>query len=141
MSADKLRRAQTITRWILIVFYGLAGIGHFVVIDAILKIVPDFVPYPRAVVFVTGACEIVGAMALMTNSLRRAAGIAFALYAVCVFPANIKHTVMALDVPGLPSSLWYHVPRLLAQPVIVWAALFCVDIVRWPLVSRDDAAR
>ncbi len=141
MSAAGLQRAQTTARWLLIVFYGLAGIGHFVAIDAILKIVPDWVPYPRAVIIITGVCEIAGALALMTPRFRRAAGIAFALYAVCVFPANIKHAAMALDVPGLPSSLWYHVPRLMLQPVFVWAALFCVDVLRWPFVSRDADAR
>ena len=141
MRADKLQRLQTIIRWVLIVIYAAAGVGHFIAIDAALRIVPDWVPYPRVVIIATGVCEIVGVLALMTPRLRRAAGIAFALYAICVFPANIKHAVMAIDMPGLPSSLWYHVPRLLLQPVFVWAALFCVDLVRWPFGSRSDVAR
>ena len=58
--------------------------------------------------------------------------IAFALYAICVFPANLKHAFAGVDVPGLPSSPWYHGPRFLLQPVLVWAALFCTDVLRWP---------
>jgi len=60
------------------------------------------------------------------------AGIALAAYAVCVFPANIKHAFEGITVAGLPSSWWYHAPRLAAQPVLVWWALWCSGAVRWP---------
>ena len=55
-----------------------------------------------------------------------------AIYAVCVFPANIKHAMDALAVGGLPTSWWYHGPRLLFQPVIVWWALFAGGVIDWP---------
>ena len=136
MSPQTRHRTQTILRGVLVVFYGVAGIVHIAAPNKFLPIVPDFVPFPRTVVIVTGLCEIAGALALLTHSLRKAAGIAFALYAVCVFPANIKHAFMGVDVPGLPSSWWYHAPRLLAQPLLVWAALFCADVLRWPFGRR-----
>ena len=143
MNAAAHLRTQTILRFLLVVFYGAAGIVHIAAPDKFLPIVPDFVPMPRLVVIATGFCEIAGALALLTSSLRKAAGIAFALYAVCVFPANLKHAFMGIDVPALPSSWWYHGPRLLAQPVLVWAALFCADVVRWPFedVPPDGGTR
>ena len=55
-----------------------------------------------------------------------------ALYAVCVYPANIKHALNDLNVPPIPSSWWYHGPRLAFQPVFVWWALFAAGIVDWP---------
>jgi uncharacterized membrane protein len=65
-----------------------------------------------------------------------------ALYAICVFPAGIKHAMDSLQSPGWPARLWYHVPRLAAQPVIVWWALFCAGVVDWPFrPSRVSAAR
>jgi uncharacterized membrane protein len=64
--------------------------------------------------------------------VRKLAGIMLALYAVCVFPANIKHALYDIQVPGLPSSWWYHAPRLLMQPVLVWWALFCSGAIDWP---------
>ena len=132
MNSQTRHRTQTALRIVLIVFYGVAGAVHLAVPEKFLPIVPDFVPWPRLVVIVTGLCEVAGALALLTTVLRKAAGIAFALYAICVFPANIKHALQGIDVPGLPSSWWYHGPRLLAQPVLVWAALFCADLLRWP---------
>jgi uncharacterized membrane protein len=59
-----------------------------------------------------------------------------ALYAICVFPANIKHAFYGVDVPQLPSSWWYHGPRLLAQPVLVWWALYAGGVVDWPFRRR-----
>ena len=137
MSPQTRHRTQTVLRIVLIVFYGVAGVVHLAAPDKFLTIMPDFVPWPRAVVLVTGLCELAGVLGLLIPSLRKAAAIGLALYAVCVFPANIKHALMSLDVPGLPSSWWYHGPRLLAQPVIVWAALFCADVVRWPFRDRS----
>jgi hypothetical protein len=46
-------------------------------------------------------------------------GVMLALYAVCVFPANIKHAIDSVQLPQLPTSWWYHAPRLALQPVLV----------------------
>jgi hypothetical protein len=55
-----------------------------------------------------------------------------ALYAVCVFPANVKHAFDNVQLPQLPSSWLYHGTRLALQPVIVWSALYCGKIISWP---------
>ena len=124
--------ARTIMLGVAVVFYGAAGIVHLASPDAFLPIVPDRVPEPRAVVLATGACEVAGALGVLTRPIRRLAGIMLALYAVCVYPANVKHAMENVDVPQLPRSWWYHGPRLLAQPVVVWWALFCTGVVTWP---------
>ncbi len=131
---------QSIVRWVLIIFYGSAGVLHLLATDKFLLIVPSIVPFARQVVQFTGLCEIAGAVALLIPSLRYSAGVMLALYAVCVFPANIKHAVDGINVPGLPTSWWYHVPRLLFQPVFVWAALFCADVTRWPFARSTRKA-
>ena len=97
-------------RWTMAVFYLLAGIGHFVIPGKLLLIVPDWVPFPREMIFITGACEIAGAIALLTPRFRKPAGVAFALYALCVWPANIKHAVEGIHLPPLPDGWWYHGP-------------------------------
>lgn len=88
---------------------------------------PGWVPAPALVVLVTGIAEGLGALALLqpwSARLRRAGGIGLALYAVCVFPANIQHFAldMAREDHGL--GLGYHIPRMIAQPVLVWLALW-----------------
>ena len=119
-------------RWIMAAFYCVAGVLHLTAADGFLAIVPGWVPFPREVVLLTGLCEIAGACALLTARWRRLAGIMLALYAVCVFPANIKHAFEGVSVGGLPTTWWYHAPRLALQPVIVWWALFASGVVDWP---------
>jgi uncharacterized membrane protein len=110
-------------RLLLAAFYAIAGIGHLVFTDAMVRITPDWVPLARAVVIGTGLCELLGAAALLTRRWRVVAGWAFALYALCVFPANVNHAIIDLSAgTGLP--VWYHVPRLLLQPLIIWWALW-----------------
>lgn len=116
---------------LLAVFYGVAGIAHLVATDAMVRIVPGWVPAPRAVVIATGLCELAGAIGLMLPRWRRRAGWAFAAYAVCVFPANIVHAMHDVGQgTGLP--IWYHAPRLLLQPAIVWWALWATGTGRSP---------
>ena len=71
LSPDRTRRWM---RWAMSTFYCVAGILHLRAPNAFLPIMPDWVPMPREVVLFTGVCEIVGAVALMTRSLRWWAG-------------------------------------------------------------------
>ena len=128
--------ARLIMRWIMAVFYLLAGVAHLTLTDKFLPIVPDWVPYPRTVVLLTGICEIAGSIALAGTRLRRTAAIMLALYAVCVFPANVKHALDDVHLPPVPDSWWYHGPRLALQPALVWWALFCAGVINWPFRAK-----
>lgn len=115
---------RTVTRFALALFYGMAGLVHLVSPEAFLPIMPEIVPWPRAVIIVTGLCEIAGAFGLFHPASRRAAGLGLALYAVCVWPANFRHAFEGIAVAGLPTGWWYHGPRLLLQPVIIAITLW-----------------
>ena len=85
----------------------------------------------------TGVAELLGAAGLLIPQLRKAAGVGLALYALCVWPANVKHALDALEPGGgLPLSWLYHGPRLLLQPVIIWACLWVGEVTDWPFCSR-----
>lgn len=123
-------------RWLMAAFYLGAGLLHLRAPDTFLPIVPAWVPEPRLVVIATGVAEVLGAIGLFVPQLRRAAGIGLALYALCVFPANIKHAIEGITLAGLPSSWWYHAPRLALQPVLIWWALYVGGVIDWPWRRR-----
>ncbi len=58
-------RIRGLMRFAMAAFYASAGVLHVWAPDGFLPTVPDFVPFPHAVVIITGACEIAGAIALM----------------------------------------------------------------------------
>ena len=114
-------------RWVLAVFYAVAGIIHLVHPAPFLMITPAWVPAPEAVVLLTGVAEILGAIGLVqpfSQPLRRAAGWGLALYALCVWPANINHFMIDLARADGGLGLGYHVPRMFAQPIIIALALW-----------------
>lgn len=128
---------RSAARIVLALAYLVAGIAHVVSPAGFLRITPDWVPSPRLVVIATGACEIVGAVTLLAvPQLRRAAGIAFAVYAICVFPANINHALNNIAIGGVTLDWRYHGPRLALQPVIVWWALWASAATDWPFPRR-----
>jgi uncharacterized membrane protein len=129
---------RRVMRWVMGAFYMGAGILHIALPGKFLPIVPAWVPFPYETILVTGVCEIVGSVALGFGRTAPLAGIMFALYACCVFPANIKHAVEGIDLPPMPDSWWYHGPRLAFQPVLVWWALFCAGVIDWPTKARPE---
>lgn len=132
---------RAVARVVLAFFYFAAGVLHLRSPAGFLAITPDWVPWPEAVVALTGVAEIAGAIGLMVPRLRVAAGIGLALYAVCVYPANINHAVNAIQIGGTELGWWYHGPRLALQPVFVWLALWVGGVTDWPFAGRNGGGR
>jgi uncharacterized membrane protein len=109
-------RLRAVLRWALAVIYIAFGVVHLRSAPGFLAIMPAWVPYPLEVALITGV-----------------SGVMLALYAICVYPANLHHAFGQVDVGSLPSSWWYHGPRLAFQPVFVWWALFAGGVIDWPL--------
>lgn len=124
--------ARRVARLVLAILYFAVGIVHLKSPEGFLPIMPDWVPAPRAVVIGTGLAEIAGAIGLLIAPLRRAAAWGLAAYAVCVYPANIKHAMEGIEVSGVVLGWGYHLPRLAAQPFIIWWALWAGGIINWP---------
>ncbi len=123
---------RTALRILVALAYLVAGVAHLRAPGGFLQITPDWVSYPDAVVALTGVAEIAGAIGLMIPRLRYAAGVGLALYALCVWPANINHALNDIAIGGRDLSWWYHGPRLLLQPAIIWLALWVAHVTDWP---------
>jgi len=137
LPSDRSAAARAAMRWILAALYAAAGLAHLRAPQALLAITPSWVPFAPQVILVTGLCELAGAIALVTKPLRWWAGAALAAYAVCVWPANFKHAIEGVDLPYVASSWLYHGPRLAFQPVLVWWALYCAEVIDWPWHRHD----
>lgn len=119
-------RIQSAMRFLLAALYAYAGYAHIASPDPFLSITPDWVPFPGQVIYWTGIAEIAGAIALLqpwSDMLRKAGGIGLALYALCVWPANINHFAMDMARDG-GLGLAYHIPRMIIQPILIWLALW-----------------
>jgi uncharacterized membrane protein len=132
---------RTAMRWVLALFYLAAGYVHLMMPDTFMPVMPDWVPAPHQVILFTGACEIAGAIGLVIPRTRWLAGLMLALYAIAVFPVNIKHAIYGPAITGIPNMWYYHGPRLLLQPVLVWWALYAGGVTNWPFRRRSTFRR
>jgi uncharacterized membrane protein len=123
-------------RWILAAFYGAAGIAHLLVPEKLLAITPSWFCSHLRSSSSPDSANSRAPIALVTTPLRRSAGFVLAAYAICVWPANFKHAIDGVDLPVVANSWLYHGRRLLFQPVLVWWALYCADIIDWPWRRR-----
>lgn len=130
---------RAVARWLLAALYLTAGIFHVTRPQPFLAITPQWVAWPDTMVLLTGLAELAAVPALLqpwSKPLRQAAGIGLAAYAICVYPANVNHMLIDLAKPDQGLGLAYHIPRLLAQPLVVWAALWAGEAIDWPWRRR-----
>ena len=83
---QKLRYAGLV---IVFIWFGFGGISHFTSTPFFLRIVPPYVPYPLAVVYVSGVFEILGAIGIWIPRWRKWAGNALFALTIAVTPANV----------------------------------------------------
>ena len=124
---------------ILALLYLVAAWFHLTAPGPFLRIMPAFVPRPELVVLLTGLAEAAGAVSLVqpwSRELRRAGGVGLALYALCVWPANVNHFAMDMARPDGGWGLAYHLPRMVAQPLLIWLALWTSGVTDWPWRRR-----
>ncbi len=113
---------KTPLRFVLAAAMVFIGVLHFVRPDPFVAIVPGFLPAPLALVWISGAFEILGGLGLLVPQTRRAAAWGLILLYIAVFPANINMAVNEIPLDGQqvsPVALWLRLP--LQAVFIAWA--------------------
>jgi uncharacterized membrane protein len=114
-----------IGRVLLSVLFLVAGTMHLVAPQAYLRIVPPYLPAPFALVYISGAAEILGAIGLQIPATRRAAAWGLVALLIAVLPANIYMATAHLPAPGVMGHSWAQWLRIPMQaPLIYWAWLY-----------------
>ena len=112
------------TRYALATMLVLTASAHFTKMkEDLIRMVPAWVPWPRAVVYFTGLCELAGALGLLVPSLRLAAGTALIAFFILVFPANVKAAQRGVGMGGKSATpLWLRAPMQVLLIVLTWWA-------------------
>ena len=116
------QRSQRVDRIALVavfLWFLLGGIAHFAFTATEMRIVPAWIPWPRATVLVSGVFELAGAVGLLVPRLRRWAAWGLIVLTVAVTPANVYMLQHAELFPGVPVIAL--VLRLPLQLLLLWA--------------------
>ena len=116
-------------------WFAIGGVAHFVYAEAQMRIVPPWIPWPRAAVLVSGVFELLGAAGLLWCPTRRAAGIGLCLLTLAVTPANVYMLQQAADYPAVPH--WALVARLPLQVVLLALIAWSTGVFRAASVRRN----
>lgn len=93
----------------LTVLFLMTGVVHFVpgYRESMAAMVPPDLPWPQALVAVTGVLELAGALGLWVKPFRRAAAVCLALLMLAMFPANVYASLNGVAFNGAaPEPLW-----------------------------------
>lgn len=117
-------KARTPVRWLVTLAMVGIGIAHFASPDPFVSIMPPFLPFPLAMVLISGACEIALGLGLAPLRTRRWASYGLIALYVAVFPANIYMAVANITPAGVaePVPAWAAWGRLPLQPLLMWLA-------------------
>ena len=103
----------------------VSGFLHFFRPAPYLRIIPPFLPWPRAILWISGAAEIMGGAGMLLRKTRRSAAYALAALLVTVFPANIYMAAAHVSFAGILGRSWVQWLRLPLQlPLILWALYY-----------------
>jgi uncharacterized membrane protein len=106
----------------------------------LIRMTPPWVPYPAAIVYVTGVLEILGAIGLMLPQTRRWAGIALIVFLIAVFPANVHAARQQVTIGGRPATeLWLRLPMQLLFIGLVWIAAVRRERTAPPSIEQAEA--
>lgn len=89
------------------------------------RMLPPAMPQPLAVVYLTGVCEILGAIGLLLPMTRPYAAAALILFLIAVLPANIHAARAGVTLRGKPATpLMVRIPmQLLFITLIGWSGI------------------
>jgi uncharacterized membrane protein len=121
-------RVKTVFRWLLTVLMVGAGINHFRAPEPYVAMMPEVLPAPLALVYISGVAEIVGGLGLILPATRKLAAWGLILLLLAVFPANVNMAVNDLPLGDTQVPTWALWARLPLQLVgIAWAYWFTRD--------------
>lgn len=117
-----MSKVQRVFCVLLTVVMLLAGAAHFTMTATYVAIMPSYLPFPLALVYLSGVLEILLAIGLQIPATRRLAAWGLVALLIAVLPANLNQAIHNLQPPGLemsPTMLWVRLPMQLI--FIAWA--------------------
>lgn len=125
-NAPRRDTGKRIGRMLVFVWFVVGGVLHFVAADTEVRLVPPYIPWPYAAVWLSGALELMGAGGVLNAKTRRAAGIGLFALTIAVTPVHIY----MLQQPGLfDIPYWALIARLPLQGALLW-------LIAWSTFSK-----
>ena len=113
-----------ISKWLLGLFYVVAGINHFWHPDFYLPLIPDYLPWKVGLNIMVGILELGLGIGVLINSSRKYAAWGIVVLLVLLIPSHVFFIQLGSCVPGglcvAPSVAWIRL--VIIHPLLMaWA--------------------
>jgi len=118
---------RIVLRAVFALLFIIAGVLHFTHTEFYLHIMPPYLPFHRALVYLSGACEIAGGIGLMIPRTKKAASYGLIALLLAVFPANIYMATDDVSINGNHFSSSLLLLRFPLQFVLIALVWWCAQ--------------
>ena len=116
LASQSTRGARLAGCTFVFLWFLIGGVAQFVATEAEVRLVPPYIPWPRAAVWASGVLELLGAVGLLFAATRRAAGMGLFALTVLVTPVHV-HMLQRPELFAVP--YWLLVLRLPVQVALL----------------------
>lgn len=107
------------------VFFIFAGLRHFTMPEFYMLMMPNYLPVPLTLIYISGAFEILGGIGLMIPKLRSFSAYGLMALLLAVLPANIYLWTHDVHLPESYSPSWLLLLRIPLQFLLIaWMYMF-----------------
>lgn len=116
---------QRAVQWIAALLFTVAGLGHFLSPESLIRFIPPYLPDPATLVLLSGIAEVAGGMGLLLPRFRRIAAWGLAAMLISFLPANIYMAAHPAEagLASVPTVVFW--ARIALLPVMIWCLLWC----------------
>jgi len=117
------KKLRVISIAIFSIFYGIAGLNHFINPTFYLPLIPDWLPYHGGINVISGLTEIVIGILIWYTPLRKTISLVTILMLVAFIPAHVHFIVEGSCVGELcvhPAIGWLRL--LIIHPILIYWA-------------------
>ncbi|MBC7798155.1 MAG: DoxX family protein [Pyrinomonadaceae bacterium] len=121
MSSQKIYRIiKEVTKYLLALAFIGAGANHFINTAFYLGIMPPYIPFHLAAVYVSGVFQIIFGALLLIPKYQKLAALGLILILIAVFPANVYMAMNTELYPQFsPTAIYWRLP--VQAVLILWA--------------------
>ena len=114
----KTSLAKKVGLAVVFLWFMVGGITHFTNADFFVAIMPPWIGWHLAIVYISGVFEILGAIGILIPQLRQLAGNCLILLVIAVTPANVHMWLNPELFPDVSEA--FLSIRLVVQVLLLW---------------------
>ena len=102
----------------------VTGIAHFTSTNLMVEMMPDFMPYKKETVYLTGVLELLAAAGLLIDKTAKLTAVCLIIFFLAILPANIAGSFKQVKLGGMENGAMYLFFRIPLQIFFIFLVYY-----------------